>query len=62
MNLAHWLPKIKPPNPGPFIAAFLELGMLVELMTHRANFGVLVWVAYFYFSATRAVIFFKGDD
>jgi len=45
-----------------FVAVALELGMLADLAVRHSTRGVLMWAAYFYFSATRAFLFRRGDD
>lgn len=41
------------------LAVFLELAMLAVFVLEQAPLGVMVWFAYFYFSATRALVFEK---
>lgn len=54
------LEKPKPPRLGMYIAASLELCMLVIFFMYQSPTGCLVWIAYFWFSALNALIF--GGD
>jgi len=47
----------KPPRPSMVIAVALELSMLVTFIVHRSIAGVVLWLAYLYFSATWAALF-----
>lgn len=51
-----------PPSPGLLIATMLELTMLVLFIANRSFFGVLVLVAYTWFSATRSLVESMFDD
>lgn len=46
----------KPPSYGPLIAVLLELSMFTVFVVERAWLGVGLWVAYFWFSATCAMV------
>jgi hypothetical protein len=46
----------KPPSHGPLIAVLLELSMLTVFVMERAWVGVGLCVAYFWFSATCAMV------
>jgi hypothetical protein len=47
----------KPPRPLAYGAVALELAMLATFSTNRSVLGVLLWLGYFWFSATWALLF-----
>ena len=54
----------KGPSPAAFIACTLELGMLGVFAGEQSLLGAAIWLLYFYFSATRALVYglFAGGD
>lgn len=57
-ELADDRPKVpKPPDPRMFLAVALELAMVATFIAHRSWFGLLLALAYGWFSATRAMLF-----
>jgi hypothetical protein len=54
-------PKPNPPSRPPIrmiIAVLLEVSMLATFIVNHSTFGILLWVSYFWFSATLA--YFQG--
>ncbi len=49
----------KPPSPMSLLAVLLELSIAADILAHRLWLGVALCVGYFYFSATRALLFDK---
>lgn len=61
MQLAEDRPKLpKPPSLPHSTACALELGMVATFIAHRSIVGLLLCVAYAWFSATWAM--FRGYD
>jgi len=56
-------PTPEPPRLGAYVAVLLELVMLGVFAYNRSILGAVVWVVYFRFSATRALVYdlWKGD-
>jgi hypothetical protein len=48
-------PTPTPPGLGHIIAVILELSIVATFIVHRSAVGLLLCVAYAYFSATRAL-------
>lgn len=51
-----------PIRPGMAAAMFLELNMLAVFLYYRSGYGILLWLAYFYFSATYCVLVIISQD
>lgn len=60
-SLADRLRRIpKPPRLGLIIAVCLELSIFATFIANRSKVGLLLCIAYFYFSACRS--FFSPED
>lgn len=44
-------------NPSAYIAALLEVSMVAVFASDQSYPGIALWLAYFHFSATRALLF-----
>lgn len=44
--------KPEPPKPAAYIASLLELGMLAVFSVKHSWAGLILWLVYFYYSAT----------
>lgn len=51
-------PTPEPPSIGHIIAVILELSIVATFIVHRSAIGLILCVAYLYFSATRALFKF----
>ena len=57
-ELAEDRPRVpEPPRLGPAVAVTLELSMLGTFISHGSIVGMLLWTAYFWFSASCAFLF-----
>jgi hypothetical protein len=60
-NEEVWKKDPEPPRIGPMIAVALELAMLSVFAVEKSWVGLLLWIGYFYFSATWHMLIGRFD-